>query len=168
MAYVYATDPKAKRPIAHLSGFERIVQAGPEQSRRVNGYGGYKVLAKQGNVRLVFYWSHVGCNFYGIATPGPAPIAAEALTRIAALPARGRDPWSLRQGAAPGSPERSQPLLVALEPWLRAEPELTSQKTKLAAAIRYVLSRWEGLCMFLDNGRDRHQLSSHGQSVRSR
>jgi transposase len=31
--------------------------------------------------------------------------------------------------------------------------ELISQKTKLADAIRYTLSRWEGLSRFLDDGR---------------
>jgi transposase len=40
----------------------------------------------------------------------------------------------------------------ALEPWLRAKLQLISQKTKLAAAIRYALSRWQGLCLFLEDG----------------
>jgi transposase len=29
----------------------------------------------------------------------------------------------------------------------------SSQKTKLAEAIRYALSRWDGLCRFVDDGR---------------
>src|SRR5690606_3998437 len=41
----------------------------------------------------------------------------------------------------------------ALEPWLREKLALISQKTKLAEAIRYVLSRWEGLTRFVDDGR---------------
>lgn len=40
-----------------------------------------------------------------------------------------------------------------LKPWLRAKLALISQKTKLAEAIRYALSRWEGLTRFLDDGR---------------
>jgi hypothetical protein len=40
-----------------------------------------------------------------------------------------------------------------LEPWLRAKLETISQKTKLAEAIRYALSRWPGLTLFLDDGR---------------
>jgi transposase len=31
--------------------------------------------------------------------------------------------------------------------------QLISQKTKLTEAIRYMLSRWQGLCLFLDDGR---------------
>lgn len=51
VVYVYAPDRKAERPIAHLAGFKGILQ--------VDGYGGYKVLAKQSDVRLAFCWSHV-------------------------------------------------------------------------------------------------------------
>jgi Transposase IS66 family/IS66 C-terminal element len=49
--------------------------------------------------------------------------------------------------------EKSQPILQAFEPWLRAKLALISQKTKLAEAIRYALSRWNGLCRFVDDGR---------------
>ena len=49
--------------------------------------------------------------------------------------------------------ERSRPIVDALEPWLRAKLALISQKTKLAEAIRYALSRWDGLTRFLDDGR---------------
>ena len=146
VAYVYAADRKAERPIAHLKGFTGILQ--------VDGYGGYKVLARQSNVQLAFCWSHVRRKFYALATPGPAPIACEALTRIAELyriegEIRGRlaeERRMIRQ-------ERSRPLVEALEPWLRTKLQLISQKTKLAEAIRYTLSRWHGLCLFLDDGR---------------
>jgi hypothetical protein len=48
---------------------------------------------------------------------------------------------------------RSRPVIDELEPWLRAKLILISQKTKLAEAIRYALSRWEGLTRFLNDGR---------------
>ena len=49
--------------------------------------------------------------------------------------------------------EKTTPLLDALEPWLRGKLLLISQKTRLAEAIRYALSRWDGLCRFLEDGR---------------
>src|SRR6202040_6040 len=49
--------------------------------------------------------------------------------------------------------EESRPILDELEPWLRTKLALISQKTKLAEAIRYALSRWAGLTRFLDDGR---------------
>jgi transposase len=50
-------------------------------------------------------------------------------------------------------PISSRPLIAALEPWLREKLALISQKTKLAEAIRYATSRWEGLTRFIDDGR---------------
>ncbi|NLF29300.1 MAG: IS66 family transposase [Planctomycetes bacterium] len=146
VAYVYAPDRKAERPIAHLAGFAGILQ--------VDGYAGYKVLAEQGAVRLAFCWSHVRRKFYELAQGGPAPIASEALARIAALyriedDIRGRSAEERRAVRQ----ERTRPLIEALEPWLRQKLSLISQKTKLAEAIRYALSRWAGLCLFLEDGR---------------
>ena len=146
VAYVYAPDRKAARPIAHLAGFSGVLQ--------VDGYAGYKVLAERGDVQLAFCWSHVRRRFYELAQGGAAPIASEALTRIAALyriegEIRGRSAEErhvVRQ-------QRSRPLVEALQPWLREKLSLISQKTKLADAIRYALSRWAGLCLFLDDGR---------------
>ena len=145
VVYVYAPDRKAERPISHLAGFKGILQ--------VDGYGGYRVLAERGDVQLAFCWSHVRRRFYELAAAGPAPIASEALERIAGLYAvekdiRGRNAderRALRQ-------DRSRPILDELEPWLRAKLALISQKTKLAEAIRYALSRWDGLSRFLDDG----------------
>ena len=48
---------------------------------------------------------------------------------------------------------RSRPLVEAFEPWLREKLSLVSQKSRLAEAIRYALSRWAGLCLFLEDGR---------------
>jgi transposase len=145
VAYVYAPDRKAERPISHLAGFKGILQ--------VDGYGGYRVLAERGDVQLAFCWSHVRRRFYELAAAGPAPIASEALERIAGLYAvekdiRGRsadERRAMRQ-------DRSRPIVDELEPWLRAKLALISQKTKLAEAIRYALSRWDGLTRFLDDG----------------
>src|SRR4029077_12745020 len=146
VAYVYAPDRKAARPIAHLAGFSGVLQ--------VDGYAGYKVLAERGNVQLAFCWSHVRRHFYELAQAGAAPIACEALTRIAALyriegEIRGRsaeERHAVRQ-------QRGLPLVEAFQPWLREKLSLISQKTKLAEAIRYALPRWAGLCLFLEDGR---------------
>ncbi len=105
-------------------------------------------------MQLAFCWSHVRRRFYELAVAGPAPIASEALERIASLytiekEIRGRSADERRSVHQ----ERSRPIVDDLEPWLRAKLALISQKTKLAEAIRYALSRWDGLTRFLDNGR---------------
>jgi transposase len=112
------------------------------------------VLARRNAVQLAFCWSHVRRRFYELAQSGPAPIATEALARIAAI-------YQIESGIRGQSAEdrrtvrqqRSRSLVAALEPWLREKLALISQKTKLAEAIRYALSRWDGLCRFLDDGR---------------
>ena len=55
--------------------------------------------------------------------------------------------------SAVSTARRSRPIADALKPWLMEKLALISQKTKLAEAIRYALSRWEGLTRFLDDGR---------------
>jgi transposase len=146
VAYVYAPDRKAERPRAHLTGFKGVLQ--------VDGYAGYRPLAERGEVELAFCWSHVRRRFYELAVAGPAPIASEALERIAKLYAiesavRGRsadERHTVRQ-------KKSKPLVDDSQIWLRAKLELISQKTNLAEAIRYALSRWAGLTRFIDDGR---------------
>ena len=64
-----------------------------------------------------------------------------------------RHPRPLRRRASRDRQGKSRPILDALEPWLREKLALISQKTKLAEAIRYALSRWEGLIRFVDDGR---------------
>jgi len=132
--------------IAHLSGFKGILQ--------VDGYAGYRPLAERGDVELAFCWAHVRRRLYELAAAGPAPIASEALERIAKLYAiestiRGRSAEERREVRQ----QRTKPFIDELESWLRAKLALISQKTKLAEAIRYALSRWAGLIRFIDDGR---------------
>lgn len=146
VAYVYAPDRKAARPIAHLDGFIGVLQ--------VDGYVGYRALAERNAVTLAFCWAHVRRRFYELAAAGPAPIAGEALQRIASLyqieaEIRGRSADERRMARQ----ESSRHILNDFEPWLRAKLAIISQKTKLAEAIRYALSRWNGLCCFVDDGR---------------
>jgi transposase len=49
--------------------------------------------------------------------------------------------------------QKSLPLAETFERWLRAKLGLISQKGKLADAIRYALSRWQGLTRLIDDGR---------------
>src|SRR6266540_576229 len=138
--------PALERPIEHLAGFSGILQ--------VDGYGAYAELAQRGDVALAFCWSHVRRQFYEIQVKTPAPIATEALVRIAALYAieadiRGLAADERRQARQ----RRTKPLVDDLRLWLEAQLAAVSGKSTIAGAIRYALSRWEGLTRFLDDGR---------------
>jgi transposase len=49
--------------------------------------------------------------------------------------------------------ERSRPLIVELEAWLRVQRANLSKSNDTAKAINYCLSRWNAFTRFLDDGR---------------
>jgi hypothetical protein len=105
-------------------------------------------------ITLAFCWTHLRRKFFDIAKGGDAPIASEALERIAALYAiektiRGMsadDRRRLRQ-------DKSKPLVVSLKIWLEQQLARVSAKAGIAEEIRYGLNHWDGLIRFLDDGR---------------
>ncbi|MFA7587049.1 MAG: IS66 family transposase [Novosphingobium sp.] len=145
VAYVYAADRKGERAEAHLGDFAGILQ--------VDGYGGYAALAKRRQqVSLAFCWAHVRRKFYELADN--SPVATEVLRRIAQLYAiedevRGAPVEHRRQVRS----ERSRTIIDDLHQYLDARNRQVSAKAKLGEAIRYALTRWDGLSRFLDDGR---------------
>jgi transposase len=145
VAYVYAADRRAERAEAHLGDFAGILQ--------VDGYGGYTALArKRQQVRLAFCWAHVRRKFYELADN--SPVATEVLRRIATLYAieaevRGSAPEQRRRVRA----ERSRVIVDDLHHYLDARNRQVSAKSRLGEAIRYALTRWDGLSRFIDDGR---------------
>ena len=97
--------------------------------------------------------THLRRRFYDIAKGGDAPIASEALERIAALYAiektiRGMsadDRRRLRQ-------EKSKSQVASLS-WFEHQLTRVSTKATIADEIRYGLNHWDGLTRFLDDGR---------------
>jgi len=103
-------------------------------------------------VQLAFCWAHVRRPFYELADT--SPVAAEALACIATLYAidaelRGQSPEQRRTARQ----EKSRPIVNELRRFLDAKLAQLSRKSTLAEAIRYALTRWEGLTRFLDDGR---------------
>ena len=145
VAYVYAPDRKAERPEAHLGDFAGILQ--------VDGYGGYTALARRRQqIQLAFCWAHVRRKFYELADS--SPVATEVLRRIALLYAiekevRGASAEQRRLMRA----QRSRDIVDDLRQYLDARNAQVSAKSKLGDAIRYALTRWDGLSRFIDDGR---------------
>jgi hypothetical protein len=119
-----------------------------------DGYGVYKAIASKGAMTLAFCWSHVRREFVPLARGKTAPIAAEALRRIAALYAveaevRGEPP-DVRRVARQ---EKSRPLVLDLFAWLSIQLARLPGSSPTAEAIRYTLNHQDGLVRFLDDGR---------------
>jgi len=83
-----------------------------------------------------------------------SPVATEVLRRVAALYAiedeiRG-SPAEERRAVRH---DCSRAIVDDLREYLKARNRQVSAKSKLGEAIRYTLTRWEGLARFLDDGR---------------
>ena len=103
---------------------------------------------------LAFCWAHVRRRFYEIAQRGDAPIASEALARIASLYAIETEIRGASADArCAARQQRSRQIVERLQSWLDGQLALVSRKSTIAEAIRYALTRWTGLARFLDDGR---------------
>jgi len=154
VAYVYTEDRVYARAAEVLAGYSGVLQ--------VDGWGGFKRLIGQdeaskadvGPVTLAYCWSHGRRDVFDIHRSTGSPIAGEVLRRIAELyriedTIRGKPPderMAVRQ-------ERSKPVAEALKVYLYEQLTRVSGKMPVAKAMRYLLTHWDGLCVFLADGR---------------
>jgi transposase len=75
--YLFASDRKAERPIAHLADFKGIPH--------VDGYAGFEQFADKEVIILAACWSHSRRKFYDVAEATGSPVATDALRRIGEL-----------------------------------------------------------------------------------
>jgi transposase len=97
----------------------------------------------------------VARSFYELATPGPSPIASEALEHIAALYAvEKKSVAAALMNVAPSAQQKCQPLVNALELWLRAKLGLIGLKSNtVERSIRPIaLTRKNALFAGSDGG----------------
>jgi transposase len=147
--YMYSANRKGDHPEEHLKGYGGLLQ--------VDGYAGFNGLVTDpiGDApQLAFCWAHTRRKFHDIFAATKAPLAEEALRRIAALYAIEID---LRGHAAEDRQrvrqQQSRPLVETMHAWLNETLGRISGRSTLAQAIRYALNHWEGLILFLDDGR---------------
>jgi transposase len=149
IAFTYAPGRGAVHALKLLDRYRGVVQC--------DGYAAYKSIAAAAPdeaITLAFCWAHLRRRFFDLAKSGNAPIASEALERIAALYAiektiRGMSPDQRRKVRQ----DKSKPLVVALKTWLEQQLARVSAKAPIAEEIRYGLNHWDGLIRFLDDGR---------------
>jgi transposase len=132
-----------------LGGYRGILQC--------DGYAAYKKFGGSKSadppVTLAFCWSHVRRGFYDLAK-SKAPIATEALKRIAALyeiEARIRGNSAAERLAVRQA--ESKPLVTDLRVWFEGQIAKLPARGPTAEAIGYALRHWDGLQQFLEDGR---------------
>jgi transposase len=148
--FFYSPDRTAKHPERHLATYAGLMQA--------DAYTGFNRLygagRKPGPITEAACWAHARREFFDLARLDKAPIAIEAIKRIDELFAIEREINGLTaQERQRVRNERSRPLMIALEAWLREQRAKLSRQSKVAKAIAYSLTRWVALTRFLDDGR---------------
>jgi transposase len=158
IAYTYMPGRGGQWAAKLLGDYRGILQ--------VDGYEAYRQFGKadrpSGPATLAYCWTHVRRRFFDAAKPvlsfaeggDGAPIAEEALRRIAALYAIERD----IRGQSPDArhaarQERAKPLVEAMHTWLEDKKRRMFSGSPTLAAINYALGHWAGLMRFLDDGR---------------
>jgi transposase len=145
VVYTYAPGRGGVHLYTLLKDYRGIVQC--------DGYAPYKKLPAD-RITLAFCWAHVRRAFFDIARKGDAPIATQALLRIAQLY---RVEERIRGTSADERrlvrQAQSVAHVLALKTFFEKQLARVSQKSPIAGAIRYTLNHWQGLIRFLDDGR---------------
>ena len=149
VAFTYAPGRSGTYASEILQGFEGVLQ--------VDGYAGYnRVLDLRDNapIQLAYCWAHARRKLFDLTHHNVAPIAEEGLKQIAALyriekQARGtsaEDRLALRQA-------KSAPKIATFKTWLDHARTQVSSKSPTGDALKYIAKYWDGLILFLTDGR---------------
>jgi hypothetical protein len=150
VAYVFA-DGRGKGEIAaQLVDYAGILQ--------VDGYVAYKSLAKDareaGTIRLAFCLAHARRRFVKVYKTTKSPFAQEVIERIAAIYAiEERVRGTSAEIRLAARKNETRPLMAELKTRLTEVLKDISSKSPLAEAINYTLGHWDGLTVFLTDGR---------------
>ena len=149
VAFTYTPGRSGQHAVEILQGFEGVLQ--------VDGYAGYnRVLDLRDNapIQLAYCWAHARRKLYELTHHNVAPIAEEGLKQIAALyrieaQVRGtsaEERLATRQ-------QKSTPKVATFKIWLDHARTQVSAKSPTGLALKYIAKYWDGLILFLTDGR---------------
>lgn len=147
VVYFYAPSRGGEHAERFLDGFEGILQ--------VDGYAGYTRLVRtRKGVRLAHCWFHARRKLREVFDTTGSKAAAEGLRRIAEF-------YAIEADIRGASPERrlaerqarTAPLVEAFDVWVRQQRVSVSTKSRFGEALAYIVRYWDGLRVFLEDGR---------------
>jgi transposase len=150
VVYFYADGRGGKHAEAFLIGWKGVLQ--------VDGYAGYNQLTRpartEGPVTLAYCWSHARRKLKEAFEASGSPIAEEGLKRVAELyrieaTIRGRTP----EARLTARRSESAPLVADFGRWLGEKRARVSAKSRLGEKLAYIANHWDGLNLFLEDGR---------------
>jgi hypothetical protein len=133
-----------------LQGYTGILQ--------VDGYAGYnRLIAPERvglDIQLAYCWAHARRKLVEITRTGSTPIAEDGVKRIGELyrieaELRGLD----ADARLAGRQARSAPSVADMRSWLTHHRARVAGKSPLGEALAYIAKYWDGLCIFLTDGR---------------
>jgi hypothetical protein len=144
--FAYSPDRRGQHPQKHLAKFTGILQA--------DAFAGFNKLYEGGLIQEAPCMAHIRRKFFDLVKAHNSSIAAEAVTRIAALyriekQIKGRPPDERRAVRS----SQARPLFDDLRRWLEQALTQLTPKSETAAAIHYALGLWDALARYLDDGR---------------
>ena len=145
--FVFAPDRKSERPAAHLEQFSGVLH--------VDGYAGFERFRSSAATSS---WPPVGRIRGATSTNSSRQMARPLRLRrcgelVSFMPSRRASAVSPPRSEWPSGGTFSKPLVEKLKVWLEQQLSRAPRRGKLADAIRYALSRWDGLTRFLHDGR---------------
>ena len=151
VVFTYAPGRSGSHAMDILAGFNGILQ--------VDGYAGYDALAEPRRVggtplTLAYCWAHARRKLHDIYQKDGSEIAAEGLRRIAQI-------YKIEAGIRGHAPEsrlairqaQSAPLIKDFRKWLTHQRTRISAKSRLGEKLGYIHRHWDGLQIFLTDGR---------------
>src|SRR6516164_5226437 len=136
VAYTYAPGRGGEHLEKLLANYRGIVQC--------DGYAPYKKLPAE-RITVAFCWSHLRREFFKIAERGDAPIATEAVARIAQIYVIEKDVRGTSANERRVARQaRSRPLVDALRIFFEHQLARLSGGSGTARIIRYGLRHWDG------------------------
>src|ERR1700726_2160626 len=148
VAYVFADGRGTDKIAGQLTGFSGILQ--------VDGYAAYKALARGhgGAIRLAFCLAHARRKFVEVYKTMQSPFAREVIEQLQAV-------YAIEAEIRGSSAEqrlavrrtRTAPLMEELKAGVACMVGQLFSQSKLTEAINYALNHWDGLTLFLSDGR---------------
>ncbi len=150
VAFTYAPGRGGLHAERILQGFTGILQ--------VDGYAGYNRLIAPDrvgpNIQLAYCWAHARRKLVEITRTGSTPIAEDGIKRIGELyrieaELRGLD----AEARLAGRRARSAPMIADIRNWLTHHRARVARKSPIGEALAYIAKYWDGLCVYLTDGR---------------
>ncbi|AFL54813.1 hypothetical protein ABIE78_000539 [Sinorhizobium fredii] len=150
VAFTYAPGRGGLHAERILQGFSGVLQ--------VDGYAGYNRLVAPDrigpDIRLAYCWAHARRKLVEITRTGPTPIAEEGVKRIGELYRIEADLRGLDADTRlVARQERSKPLIADMKTWLAHHRARVAAKSPLGETLKYIAKYWDGLRLFLTDGR---------------